>query len=677
MNSPLLAAFLRQRRALFWWRLFLVLAAAAFSLLLILQTPPWQVLTDASGTEEGMNLSRIVMFWTWWAGAGGMAIMGALFLLCPWWVRAPQPVAVHTEAPALAPHWFWPLVFGAVLACGAISAPALSHSLWDDENESVSWYTVGRYVRHGDEADHLRFKRCAWQKTIFAFTTPNNHVFHNILSRACNELWRTAAQPGGLQFDPLAVRLPAFLAALASAMAVAALLAEFGFYAGGVAAAWFLAVHPWFTEHAASARGYTLAMFLAALAVTAWRRALRTAAWLWWVCFAAAQFLLLWTYIGSLFLLVPLNLAAILLIALRPADVAGPRRTQLSRWFCVSCLAAAGLLPLLLPITMQFRDFLARLFEAVIGADWLRDTFWFFVAGAPWARGSTPEWTYPDMQIIAGALGPGAVAVLAMLVAGLFLLGCVRFARSGWLAFALTLAVLAAPCLHFFYVRARKIFIFEWYVIYALPFVAIFWGVGAVTLSGWLTRAFKCPQVRPAVTGLLIAAYAFLVHPVHAWQTVHPKTPHRESVLATRSNPGKYRSSENRRIITACVGSSPALAYDPRLLLFDEPAELMLLCQHADWSGCTLAVNIGHMANVQRDHSRELALLQDRRLFGRAEFFGGADPVWNRCVFFYTPGSAAEFDFTAVLNPEELAFVEANRHKNPAGVLGRSKRKKS
>jgi hypothetical protein len=323
---------------------------------------------------------------------------------------------------------------------------------------------------------------------------------------------------------------------------------------------------------------------------------------------------------------------------------------------------------------MQFREFMAKLFEAVIGADWLRDTFWFFVAGAPWARGSTPEWTYPDMQMIAGILGNGAVVLLGAMVAGLLLLGLCRFARSGWLAFVLSLCVLAAPVMHFLYARAQKIFIYEWYIIYALPFVAVFWGVGAVAFSGWLARSCRRPLLSPAATALLIAAYAFLVHPVHAWQTVHPKTPHRESVLATRSNPGKYRSSENRRVITACVGSSPALAYDPRVVQFTEPADLVLLCRHADRSGRTLAVNIGHIATVEHQHPREIALLRDRRLFGRMEFFGGADRVWDRYVFFYTPGSASGFDFTTVLTPDELAFVDANLRQSPESVLARKKK---
>jgi hypothetical protein len=322
---------------------------------------------------------------------------------------------------------------------------------------------------------------------------------------------------------------------------------------------------------------------------------------------------------------------------------------------------------------MQFREYVEKLFEFVIGAPWVRDAFWFFVAGAPWARGSTPEWKYPDMQLICGALGHAAVLLVAVVVAGLAMLGLWRFTRSGWSAFTLCACALAAPCLHVIYVRAQKIFIFEWYIIYALPFVAILWGVGAVTLSHCLAGGLKRPSTSPLVVALLVGSYAFLIHPVHAWHFVHSKTPHRESVLSTRSNPGKYRSAENRRIITACVGSSPSLAYDPRLLQFNQAAELAFLCKHADLSGRTLAVNIGHIDTTRQNHPRELAILQDRQLFGRTEFFGGADRVWDRQVYFYTPGSASSYDFTSVLTADELAWIEENSAKRPEAVFSKRK----
>jgi hypothetical protein len=68
---------------------------------------------------------------------------------------------------------------------------------------------------------------------------------------------------------------------------------------------------------------------------------------------------------------------------------------------------------------------------------------------------------------------------------------------------------------------------------------------------------------------------------------------------------------------------------------------------------------------MKEDHARELALLNDRRLFGSSTKLGGADTGWDRFVYIYTPGSASNYDFTAVLTPEELAWVEANVGRRP------------
>lgn len=667
--------FLHGKTPLFWWRLFFAAAAAAFSLLLILQPPPWRVLAEAGGVEN-FGLTETVYFWTWWAGLGSIAITLGLFFLAPWWARAAAPEA-PAETPHPSPRWFWPLVLGAVLACGAIAGPKLTHSLWDDENESLANYSHGKYVREGDEGK-VRFKAFPWRRTIFGYNTPNNHIFHNVLSRASNSLWRSVAQPRGLQFNHVAIRLPAFVAALAAVVVLALLLKDFGYAAGGVAAAWLLALHPWFTEHAAVARGYTLAMLLVLLAVFAWRRALLRGAWLWWIGFAVAQFLAMWTYPGSIFLFAPLNLAAVLLIFFRTAPVVGPVRTQLSRWFCVNSMAAAGLIPLLIPLSPQMKKYIAKLAETPhdIGFAWLRDVFWFFTGGAPWVRGSSgADWKYLDMQLVGNSLGPAGLWILGLVVVLPVLAGIWRLARSGWTGFAVTFCVILAPTLQFFYARHQRIFIWEWYVIYALPFVALFWGLGAASLAAAAGRLVpRFTWTAPATIAILVLLYAFTTHPVRAWKAKHAKTPHWESTLLTRSHPGDYRSEENRRILTFSI-TNPSTAYDPNLILLQNPAELVLLCRLADRENRPLYGNIGHMHLMREDHPRELALLQDGRLFGGNTKLGGADAGWDRFVFIYTPGSASNYDFTAVLTPEELAYVEANVNRRPEAVFSKKKDK--
>jgi hypothetical protein len=331
-------------------------------------------------------------------------------------------------------------------------------------------------------------------------------------------------------------------------------------------------------------------------------------------------------------------------------------------------MVAAGLIPLLLPLSPQMKEYIAKLAATPhdIGAAWLRDVFWFFTGGAPWVRGSSgADWRYLDMQLVAESLGPVGLWVLGLVVVVPFLVGVWRMATTGWTGFAASVCTLIAPCLQFLYARQQRIFIWEWYVIFALPFVAMFWGLGAVTIAslpGRLSRHLT--WTTPLTAAVLVLAYAFTTQPVRAWKTKHAKTPHRESTLLTRANPGDYRSPVNRRILTFSI-ANPSTAYDPNLIMVQNPAELVLLCRQADREGRPLYGSLGHMHVMKEKHARELALLNDPRLFGSSTKLGGADTGWDRFVYIYTPGSAANYDFTAVLTPEEMAWVEANVGRRP------------
>ena len=605
---------------------------------------------------ENFGLTETVYFWTWWAGLGSALIAAGLFVLAPWWSNAPAP-GVTAAKPPPTPRWFWPLTLAAVLACAAIAGPTLTHSLWDDENESLSYYSLGRFMPD-EKSGKPRFKTVAWRRTVFGYDTPNNHVFHNVLSRASNSLWRSVAKPCGLQFNHIAIRLPAFLAALAAVAALALLLKQCGYPAAGVAAAWFLALHPWFTEHAAVARGYTLVTLLVVLAAMAWRRALLQGSWLWWSAFAAAQFLAMWTYMGSFFALACMNIAAVVLILTRHApSPAVTVRTQLSRWFCVNSITAAGLLPLLLPLVMQLRGYTATNSGFLLGAEWIKDVAWFFVGGAPWTRNSDAGSGHQDMQLVAQSLGGPAPWVAAALVAFFFVIGLLLFARRSRLDFALAASLLAAPLLQFLYARWETIFMWYWYVLYALPFVAMFWGVGMSGFSAWLARTGRRHWFAPAATVLVLAAFALLTHPVHLWQLARSKTPLLESVLATRPYPDDYRSASDRRILTFSFAAPPH-CYDPFLFCVRSAAEVVLLCRQADRESRPLAANIGHPHEIRMFHEREFAILQDERLFARAETIPGAEEVWDRYVFFYRPNAMAGVDLSELLDADEIAFVE-------------------
>ena len=640
--------FFRGRGAVFWWRFSLTIAAAAFSLLLILQPPPWQVLTDAAGEE--LSVGRIVFIGTWLGGAGGIAILAFLFTVCPWWACAPDPANRIVAAPR-APVWFWPVVAAAVIAAGSIATPSLGHSLWDDEHESLVWYILGRYVRQAPEGN-IKLKEHNWRRTVFAYSTPNNHVFHNILARWSNATWRALAAPKERQFSEVALRLPAFLAGLACVAALALLLKDFGLPGSGALAAWFLALQPWFTQHMALARGYALVMLLTVLVLVFWRRALVSGAWQWWALLAACQFFALWTYPAVVFLLALLNLSLVALILFRPSPVNAPARTLLSRWFSCSCLAGAGLLPLVFPLVPQMKDYMESLGGGMMALPWLANLGSFLVGGAAWDRSSGTGTSYLDMQLVARSCGPAVLHVLYGGAVLVFVMGLVRFFRRGKLEATVAACVVLGPAMHWLYAETKGVILWEWYLVYVVPSVCLFWGVGTAAVGQSVARFTRSSWPGVLASALVVAFYAYAASPVRAWHSAHSRVPYRESTVAARSG------VDGARTIVFSTTGAP-LAYDPALFYIEEPLDLAILMFQADTQQRPLVANMGQMQNLRERCPEIFALLESKKLFPVVERFPGFMSGGDRFVCRYAAGSAAAFDFSGILDTDEVTYAKS------------------
>lgn len=637
------------RQAVFWWRAFLLLAAAGFSLLIILQPPPWRVMAESA--NKTLALAEIVYIGTWWGAACAIAVMALLFVICPWWACAPAP-KTHETFAGVTPRWFWPVVLAAVITGGAIAAPTLGNSLWDDEHETLVWYILGRYVRQKPDG-HVKLKEHNWRRTIFGYSTPNNHIFHNILARSTNALWRAIAKPDGLQFSESALRIPAFLAGMACIAALAFLLKDFGLPPAGATAAWFLALQPWFTHHMALARGYTLTMLFAVLAVLFWRRALVSGAWHWWALLAACEFLGLWTYPALLFSFAILNAALLLLITLKAPQIAGPRRTMTSRWFCCSAMAGAGILPLVFPLIPQIRNYINSLNPGSMSLPWLANFFCFLATGTAWNNGSTPDNNYEDLQQVALAYGPVVMWALLAFAAALFLLGIIRFARGGPIAATAAAALVLGPAAHWLFAEAKGIILWEWYLIYFLPFVCMFLGVGLWAFASAGSNLARRRRVAPIIAVIALLFYAFATSPVRAWHLAHSKVPYRESSLAARAG-----ADGTRAIVFSTTGA--ALAYDPQLFYVEKPVDLAVLMFQADAQHRPLIANMGQMETLRSAFPKIYAMIENPGLFPRVERFPGFFSGGDRFVCRYAPGSAAAFDFTGILTPEEVSYARGN-----------------
>lgn len=151
----------------------------------------------------------------------------------------------------------------------------------------------------------------------------------------------------------------------------------------GLVAVVILAAHPWMVRYSTEARGYGLTFFLWPLAALSLLKGINSGRWRWWLCFSLAEASLLWSWTGMVHWLLPLNAAALGLIA-GNSDPAV--RFQLRRWTASGLLALVCYMPLGLPMLPQLRSWMAtdRAKSNGLPAEWSADALSWLLTGEPW-----------------------------------------------------------------------------------------------------------------------------------------------------------------------------------------------------------------------------------------------------------------------------------------------------
>lgn len=619
------------------WRLALALPTAGLVLWMLVSPKPW---TIDLPTADFPRTADIVKVYAWYAALLNTGVLLALMALCPWWAEARvssgTPIR-RTPGREVSSRIFIPVVAAAVIVCAAFSLPRLGHSLWDDEAYTVRRCVVGFYKVEDGEA---RLRPVRWEETLYFYRMPNNHVLNSILARACHGLWLAAHDPaGGQPFNEAVLRLPAWLAGMGAVAAIAWMLRDFGFPRAAMLAAWLLALHPRHQRYVSECRGYTLVLLLLPLALVCWRRAVTCGHWKWWGWGAACQFLLLYAYPGMLYTLVVLNLGVLLVVGISSA-AAGPRATQLGRWFLASSVAGMAALQLMLPLLPQAARYIREEpVRLLLGWPWLQNVFSYLLAGVPWTKTRSSEAShYAELlpRVVEHPLLFQTAAVAAIL---LFAAGCAVWLRRGLVTGVAWCVLVAPPALAFFAARMKGIYIFEWYLLYALVGVVACAAVGAELLWRGLDRLRMGPVPGCLTVVALVFAFAVWTHPHRQWLIENPLQQTRESVRLCRPHPDPL-APEQREILTASFCGEPD-AYDARVVLLRTRAELEALMAEARATGRPLYLNISNAWSA-RTHTPELwQIFTDESLFEPLAELPGFDPTLTRRVARYRGSGAA------------------------------------
>jgi hypothetical protein len=617
-------------------RALLLGALAVLALALLLAPGPWEI-PGGPGffASEHDPLHLVVRRALWWSGALAAGLVAALLATFRLWTA---PVAAREPAPARTPRWLVPLLLAAALLGAGVRWQLATGGLWWDEAWLVRRIVVGEFRPEPTPGGPERaFVAVPWIRTLFEYEKPTNHLPQSAASRLANDLWRAARGAEPSAFDELVLRLPPFVACLATIVLLGLLAAEWGFPRAGAAAAFVLALQPWHIELATGARGFAFVALAATLGALSLCRALRSGAWPWWLAYAASQVLLVWTHPFAIYLTACLGAAALLRLAL------GARWSEAARLAAANVLAAAALLLVLGPAIAQVPLWHDSHRSA---ADDARKTRRLAVemGREVWSGASIglsrdvpqtdPERQYPSLASLRREepwLQPATWRVLPVLAA-LGLLAVLR--RRGperavvaGLAAAPFVALAASAALGHLGQRFHPRYLF--FVLALVPPLA---AIGLDALAARLGGARRGPRAAAVALVAGVLLFAWLDRAALANLATHPYSGMREAAAFVAARPDAAQAFR----VGFGLGGDTARVYDPGLFHAESGAELRALCGAARAEGRPLYLLLGYSGQNRHHRGEAFRWIDDPRLFEPLGRFEAVAPEFVYRVLRYT-----------------------------------------
>lgn len=279
---------------------------------------PWEGKTAARlANGEQLRPEDYGRIGEFWAGVGNVALWVLLAsTTCLWWAwaggRDELPLVEKTKAGS--GGWGgermkrsgWLILTAILLVAAWIRYPQLDRPVMFDEQDNLRWNIHGYYdMEH--ESGQPKFRDAGWEGAFFGNRKGNNPILLSASSRACIAVWRKFSGAPAEVFSRQAMRIPVFIAGIISIAGIYWLLVLLGMRRAAVLAALLAAVHPFHIEYSIEARGYGFVMMGASLAAPFALLALRTNRWRWWMGLGFSFLLMLYAYLGSVYLVAVLG----------------------------------------------------------------------------------------------------------------------------------------------------------------------------------------------------------------------------------------------------------------------------------------------------------------------------------------------------------------------------------
>lgn len=619
-------------------------AAGGAAIFLLLGVKPWDLhMEELLAGGERPPLDAFIAEGMWKAAAVNLVFLLLLLSTAKWWL-SPLPFRLAERLYIRPGKMFWIAMIGLVGFSAWFRLPRLSHDLWNDEEYTLRRYAWG-YAQEVEGGD-IAFKQVSWKTTLWDDRGANNHIPFSVAARLSLSAWRAANPHAAQPFSEAALRLPAYLAGLGAILFLGWAVAVRGSPIAGFLAAAVLAFHPWFLRYSVEARGYAFLIFFGLIAAHFLQRALADLRWRNFLWFGLFQFLALYSFPGAVYLAFVWNVIAGLGLLLRLGWKAGLR--GVARLAVCSIISAMTFLQLMGPCLRQIRLYLERdIARAQMGTEWWLDLWSHLAAGLRWSI-DDPGNPLAVSGYLMATEEPLFRFTALFLLPVLIAFGLARSALDREIPGMFVWPPFLAIPIAFAHTAFRGNFLFAWYVIYAVPAIAVAVSAAIAGLAKFwpegTTRKVAEITIGVGFVGLLVAgswasATALRDHPR---QQLH-------GVIAQAYEGADPYGAPAASLVVASVGtsSSQLRSYAPHLVVLDSRDEkentagLKALIAAAKRGGGRLRVICGGLDKARKTQP-DITELLESDAFVEAGRANGLEELFSFRIYDYQPAAASD-----------------------------------
>ncbi|MEM7147956.1 MAG: hypothetical protein AAF591_22825 [Verrucomicrobiota bacterium] len=565
----------------------------------------------------------------YWAAAINAVLVVVLMATVRFWVRpmGAGEVEVRGAGDGVSRRVFVLGLIVCLVAGAALRWNFARKGLWWDEMWSVKQAIVGKYERP-DDATLGEFEEASLGRALWIYHKPTNHVLSAFLANGSHRVWKATFGKGSEPhvFSELAVRLPNLVLSLLAIGIVGWWLRSWGMTYAGLAAAGFLAVHPWMVRYSVDARAYSLVVLLTlggCMALGAIYRSRRNTWWP-WLALGLCQFLLMWAFPAALWLAGGFFLGGAVLVFMRWPDVES-RVAGVVRLGVSGLLAAMAFLQVFLPNVMQMARWLSSLREAdrhLMNWDRFQEAMVFLGTGIARSVGAG-EAGAGIPSITAMRVGqPTLFWVMAGVLLAIVLLGVKVVMKKRALAVILGVVVFGGV-VHMAIFAMTNQYMYSRFLIYLLVPVVMLAGMGAGQLAEWMSRKWGAGG---GVAGVMAAVllYVGLVWPQLVLLQMRPYSPSAE--IAGYFEGLKEEHGEGVVAVGYGLGGDVQRVYLPETRHAISRADIERFIAEAREAGRPLYLFYGYETFNRATHEDGFGLIDDSGVFREVAAFAGIEP---------------------------------------------------